>query len=135
MSLSAIQHDVILLCADLPRTRAFYHDVMGFRLETDQPNWVSFSVGSTLLTLRPRGAIAGAQDGPAVPGSAAIQLAFRVPHAAVDVCYAELLAKGVSIIRGPTDLPAWRHRTVFFRDPENNVIEIYGEYHDAGRPS
>jgi glyoxylase I family protein len=27
-----------------------------------------------------------------------------------------------------TDLPDWRHRTLFFRDPEDNIIEIYAEY-------
>jgi len=35
---------------------------------------------------------------------------------------------GVPILRGPTDLPDWRHRTLFFRDPEDNIIEIYAEY-------
>ena len=33
--------------------------------------------------------------------------------------------------RGPIlghDLPDWRHRTLFFRDPEDNIIEIYAEY-------
>jgi glyoxylase I family protein len=28
----------------------------------------------------------------------------------------------------PTDLREWRHRTLFFRDPEDNVVEIYAEY-------
>jgi len=39
-----------------------------------------------------------------------------------------LVAKGVPILRGPTDLPDWHHRTLFFRDPEDNIIEIYAEY-------
>jgi len=51
-----------------------------------------------------------------------------VPPSAVDACDAELVAKGVTIVRGPADLPEWRHRTLFFRDPEDNVIEIYAEY-------
>jgi catechol 2,3-dioxygenase-like lactoylglutathione lyase family enzyme len=63
-----------------------------------------------------------------VPGAAAVQLAFRVPPPAVDACHAELVAKGVPILRSPTDLPDWRHRTLFFRDPEDNIIEIYAEY-------
>lgn len=46
----------------------------------------------------------------------------------VDACHAQLVAKGVTILRGPIDLPEWRHRTLFFRDPEDNVIEIYAEY-------
>jgi glyoxylase I family protein len=63
---------------------------MGFPVEVDLENWVSFKVGATLLTLRPRGQWTAWDDGPSVPGSAAVQLAFR--------------------------------------DPEDNVIEIYAEY-------
>ena len=118
----------VLLCKNMQEPRAFYKDVMGFPLELDSDSWVSFRVGATLLTLRPRGPWAAWDDGPAVPGSAAIQLAFRVPPPAIDTCHAELIAKGVPIVRAPTDVPAWRHRTLFFRDPEDNVIEIYAEY-------
>lgn len=118
----------ILLCRKMTETRAFYEDVMGFPVELDLEDWVSFRVGATLLTLRPRGRGPAWDDGPSVPGSAAVQLAFRVPPPAVDACHAELVAKGVTIVREPTDLPEWRHRTLFFRDPEDNVIEIYAEY-------
>jgi glyoxylase I family protein len=118
---------VVLLCRDLPRTRAFYLDVMGFALAHDAERWVSFRVGTTLLTLKPRGPSLAWDDGPAVAGSAAVQLAFRVPPAAVEACHAELVGKGVTILQPPKDLPAWRHRTLFFRDPEDNVIEIYAE--------
>ena len=119
---------VILLCKNMKDTRAFYMDVMGFPLEVDSDNWVSFRVGSTRLTLLPRGPSLAGDDGPATPGSAAVQLAFRVPPSAIDACHAELVSKGVPIVRAPTDLPDWRHRTIFFRDPEDNVVEIYAEY-------
>ncbi len=130
MSIGGIQNldYTVILCAKLDETRAFYRDVMGFPVEADLENWVSFRVGATLLTLRPRGPWSVCDDGPLPAGSAAMQLAFRVPLAAVDQCYAELVAKGVAILREPTDLPKWRHRTLFFRDPENNVIEIYAEF-------
>ena len=119
---------VVLLCRNMAGTRRFYEDVMGFPVEHDSETWVSFRVGATLLTLRPRGASPAGDDGPATPGSAAVQLAFRVPPPAIDTCHAELIAKGMPIARPPTDLPAWRHRTLFFRDPEDNLIEIYAEY-------
>ena len=130
MSLGEIRNldYAILLCNKMDETRAFYRDVMKFPIETDAPNWVSFRVGAALLTLRPRGKWAVCDDGKSVPGSAALQLAFRVPPPAVDACHAELVASGVPILRGPTDLPDWRHRTLFFRDPEDNIIEIYAEY-------
>lgn len=118
----------ILLCRNLAKTRSFYKDVMGFQLESDSEQWVTFRVGASLLTLRPRGPWLGWDDGPAAPGSAAVQLAFRVSPPAVATCHAELVALGVPIVRAPTDIPAVRHRTLFFRDPEDNVIEIYAEY-------
>ena len=118
---------VVLLCTKMAETRAFYADVMGFTIEDERPTWVSFRVGATLLTLRPRGTTSAWVDGPISTGSASVQLAFRIPPPAVDRCHAELLAKGVPIVRAPTDLPEWRHRTLFFRDPEGNVIEIYAE--------
>jgi catechol 2,3-dioxygenase-like lactoylglutathione lyase family enzyme len=118
----------ILLCSKMIETRAFYRDIMRFPIETERANWVSFRVGASLLTLRPRGKWSVCDDGPSLAGSVAVQLAFRVPPPAVDACHAELVAKGVPILRGPTDLPDWRHRTLFFRDPEGNIIEIYAEY-------
>ena len=130
MSLGAIRNldYAILLCDRMDETRAFYRDVMKFPIETDRENWVSFRVGAALLTLRRRGKWAVCDDGQSAPGSAAVQFAFRVPPPAVDDCHAELVARGVPILREPTDLPDWRHRTLFFRDPEGNIIEIYAEY-------
>src|SRR2546428_6942732 len=49
---------------------------MGFPLAHDSERWVSFQVGSALLTLRPRGPGLAWGDGPIPPGSAAVQLAF-----------------------------------------------------------
>jgi catechol 2,3-dioxygenase-like lactoylglutathione lyase family enzyme len=123
LSLGEIRHldHTILLCNKMDETRAFYRDIMKFPFETDRGDWVSFRVGAALLTLRPRVSWV-------VCDAAAIQLAFRVPPPALETCHAELVAKGVPILWGPTDLPDWRHRTMYFRDPEDNIIEIYAEY-------
>lgn len=118
----------VLLCDRMADTTAFYRDVMGFPVETASARWVEFRVGATLLTLRPRGTDpTGADDGPAGPGAAAVQLAFRVPPRAVAACHAELVAHGVPIVREPTEIAHARHLTLFFRDPEGNLLEIYAE--------
>ena len=118
---------VVLLCERMAETREFYLNVMKFCLEVDRPNWVSFRVGSGLLTLRPRGPGLSWHDGPSVDGSASIQLAFRVPPRAVEEWHQQLIAMDVEVLGPPKDLPDWRHRTLFFRDPEGNIIEIYAE--------
>jgi len=118
---------VVLLCEDMVRARQFYLDVMKFRLERETPTWVSFHVGSGLLCLRPRTPQGVFQDGPGAPGSASVQLAFRVSPPEIDECQAELIAQGVEMLGPPRDIPAWRHRALFFRDTEGNVIEIYAE--------
>jgi glyoxylase I family protein len=33
----------------------------------------------------------------------------------------------VPILSPPKELAAWRHRTLFFRDPEGNIVELYAE--------
>ena len=117
----------ILLCTKLQETKAFYRDVMGFPLAHDRDNWVSFQVGSALLTLKPRGRGLAWDDGPIAAGSAAVQLAFRVAPHLIDSCHATLLSRGIPILSPPRDIAGWRHRALFFRDPEDNVIEIYAE--------
>jgi len=42
----------------------------------------------------------------------------------VDETYAALKAKGVTFINEPTDMPGWGMRTVYLRDPEENLIEL-----------
>jgi len=118
---------VVLLCEDMVRARQFYLDVMKFRIERETPRWVSFHVGSGLLCLRPRTLEGVFQDGPGAPGSASVQLAFRVSPPEIDECQAELVAKGVEMMGPPRDIPTWGHRAIFFRDTERNVIEIYAE--------
>ena len=43
----------------------------------------------------------------------------------VDETYKALLAKDVTFINQPTDMPDWGMRTVHLRDPEENLIEIF----------
>jgi glyoxylase I family protein len=129
MSLGSVNNIdyVILLCTDMAAMRRFYGEVMGFPLEQDFPTWMSFRVGSGLLTIRPRGPWITWDDGPIPKGSAGVQLAFRVAPRAVDACYQVLQEKQVKILCPPKDVSGFGHRAVFFQDPEGNVIEFYAE--------
>lgn len=114
----------ILLCRDVAAMTAFYRDIMAFPVVEASPTWVVFKTGSTVLTLRQRGRPCDGDGPPA--GAASVQLAFRVAPAEVDVCHRELATKGVAILDPPKD-QSWGHRTLFFADPEHNVVEIYAD--------
>ena len=43
----------------------------------------------------------------------------------VDETFAALKAKGVTFINEPTDMPDWGMRTLYLRDPEENLIELF----------
>lgn len=118
---------VILLCDDLDKMKRFYVDVFNFQIEDEEAGkWVGFRVGTLFLGLRPRGR---SYDGPRInEEAAAIQLSFRVPPVDVDIAYQTLKTKGIDVIEPPTNQD-WAHRTLFFSDPENNVIEIFADIH------
>jgi glyoxylase I family protein len=114
----------IVLCDDMEHMKAFYRDLFAFPVDSESATSLALRAGSVLLALRQR---TRSYDGQGVrtqlPG---VQLAFRVSPAEVDQCYAQLVAKGVPILDPPTDQPRG-HRTVYFADPEGNILEIYAE--------
>ena len=118
---------VIILCNDFEKMRKFYCETFGFHIEDETPGlWVGFRVGSLFLGLRPRGR---PYDGPQNKNdSASIQLSFYVPPADVDTAYETLKEKSIEVIEKPTN-QEWPHRTLFFADPENNIIEIFSDIH------
>jgi catechol 2,3-dioxygenase-like lactoylglutathione lyase family enzyme len=114
---------VILLCDDLPLMRAFYQEVLGLPLHRDWDGWLELRAGDVLLALRPRGR---PYDGPRSSPGAGVQLAFCVAPDEVAAWWQTLAASGVEILVPPQD-HAYGHRTLFVRDPEGNVVEVYAE--------
>lgn len=115
----------VIFARQMAEMRAFYGTTMGFPLHKElSPRWVEYRIGSSILALTERG---GRFDDPAPPiGALSLQLAFRVAPHEVDLCAATLAERGVTIVSPPTD-QAFGHRTLFFRDPDGNVLEIYAE--------
>lgn len=115
----------VIFARQMAKMREFYEVTMGFPLHRElSQRWVEFRIGSNILALTVRG---GRFDDPAPPvGALSLQLAFRVAPQEVDLCAATLGERGVAIVSPPTDQP-FGHRTLFFRDPDGNVLEIYAE--------
>jgi catechol 2,3-dioxygenase-like lactoylglutathione lyase family enzyme len=86
--------------------------------------WIEYRVGSNTLALaRPSRTAA---DAPTPTGSASLQLAFKVSVPDVDRCADELVRKGVTLLSPPTD-QSFGHRTLFFRDPHGNLLEVFAD--------
>lgn len=115
----------VIFARDLQAMRHFYETVMAFPLlRTLGDGWIEYRVGSNTLALTTRGG--RFDDAPPAQGALSLQMAFRVPPQAVAECAAALEAKGVTLVSPVTDHP-WGHRTIFFRDPDGNVLEIFAE--------
>jgi len=115
---------VIILCEDLERMKSFYKGLLPFPIDSESDTGLALRAGSVLLALRQRTRDYDGQGTRAnLPG---VQIAFLVSPAEVDLCYRQLVEIGVDIVEPPTDQPRG-HRTVYFSDPEGNLLEIYAE--------
>ncbi len=115
----------VIFTRDMMSMRRFYENIIGFPLIRElSPKWIEYQVGGNTLALAVPSRTAA--DAPTPNGSAALQLAFKVTASEVDQCADELLEKGVTLLSPPTD-QLFGHRTLFFRDPDGNLLEIYAE--------
>jgi catechol 2,3-dioxygenase-like lactoylglutathione lyase family enzyme len=123
-SIRAIDYTVIFV-RDMAAMRRFYEDVLGFALARElSPGRIEYRIGDNTLALAKPSRTAA--DAPTPIGSASLQLAFKVWPAEVDQCADELTRQGVELLSPATD-QAFGHRTLFFRDPDGNLLEVFAE--------
>ena len=129
-AIRAIDYTVIF-ARDMTAMRRFYEEVLAFPLLRElSPGWIEYRVGDNTLALARPSRTAG--DAPTPAGSASLQLAFKVSASDVDRCADELVRQGVTLLSPPTD-QAFGHRTVFFRDPDGNLLEVFAEISSGRR--
>jgi catechol 2,3-dioxygenase-like lactoylglutathione lyase family enzyme len=115
----------VIFVRNMKMMQHFYENVMEFpvhRILSD--SFIEYRVGSNTLALAAYGKLFN--DTPPAQGALGLQMAFRVAPDAVAACATAIEAKGVNPVLPLTDQP-FGHRTVFFRDPDGNVVEIFAE--------
>ena len=116
----------VLFVRDVNRCTAFYRDTFKLQYQGSDADGATFLLeeGLYLILLSPRGAadlLGMPVNELKIEGGPRGLLAASV--ADVDAAYEELKAKGVMLVRPPTDQP-WGLRTAHFADPEGNLWEI-----------
>jgi catechol 2,3-dioxygenase-like lactoylglutathione lyase family enzyme len=123
-AIQAIDYTVVFV-RDMVGMRRFYEGVLGFPLLRElSPGWIEFRVGNNTLALAKPSRTAA--DAPTPTGSASLQLAFKVSAPIVDACADELVRRGVTLLEPPAN-QVFGHRTLFFRDPDGNLLEVFAE--------
>jgi len=129
--LTRIGH-VALRVADVDRSRAFYTGLLGFEVVEEDPEhggvFMALEGLSHTIDLFP---IDDPQTVPAqTPGAVGVRhVAFLVDsERALKDAYVTLQAAGVTIVRA---LDHVSQKSIYFHDPDGNLLEIYYELPDA----
>jgi catechol 2,3-dioxygenase-like lactoylglutathione lyase family enzyme len=124
--------NIRLLVNDFDKCFTFYNDVLGLECTWGKlgDNFASFNIGipsglalfkAELMSIAINNADAKKNE------SLHDKTAIIVQVDSVNETYNSLQNKGVKFLTEPKDMTAWGIRVAHFRDPENNLIELYSE--------
>jgi lactoylglutathione lyase len=115
---------VILYVADLPRSIAFYRDVIGLPFRFEESGYAEFATETSKFALYDRSQLKELIGREAIEGGPAGEVAFLVED--VDAEAERLEKAGVRVLSGPVDR-AWGQRTLHLLDPDGFVVELAQE--------
>ena len=127
--LAAVDH-IVLATNDLVRCLDFYTRVLGMTLERYGEGRIALKFGPHKLNVHPPGFVASIRARIPTPGS--LDLCFLADRP-IEAVVAKLEACGVPIEEGPVVRSGARGpiRSVYVRDPDENLVEISEPLHDA----
>ena len=120
---------ICIVTKNLPGLRDFYQEILQVPPEQFKDDYAEFRTEGAILSLfeleshealAPKSMLAGANR--------SIELEFQVED--VDIEYARLsgLQEPIELVMPPTTLP-WGNRSIYFRDPDGNLINFYSRVH------
>ena len=113
-----------LITDDVPALAAFYATVLGAQVEGEAP-FARVAVSGAVLSFFSTEAMESMVSGSTASAAGGrFTLEFRITD--VDDRHARLAARGVEILKAPTTQP-WGRRSVWLRDPDGNIVNLYQE--------
>ena len=123
-------NNIRLLVNDFDKCFTFYNDILGLKCTWGKlgDNFASFDFGiesGLALFKADLMSVAISNSGSKKNDNLQDSFAIIVQVDNVDETYADLKKKGVKFVTEPMDMSAWGIRVSHFRDPENNLIELF----------
>ncbi len=121
-----------LLVRDFDKCFKFYSENLGFNVSWGKlgGDYASFDIGiPSALSIYKSDLMADAIGNSKMdlPIDTREKVAIILKVADVDKSYKDLSKNGISFLKEPADMTGWGMRAAHFRDPENNLIEIWSE--------
>lgn len=113
-----------LITDDVPALAAFYALVLDAEVEGEAPFARVTVPGAALSFFSAQRMEAMVPASTSAAASGNFTLEFRVTD--VDARHELLTARGVEILKPPTTQP-WGRRSVWLRDPDGNIVNLYQE--------
>jgi catechol 2,3-dioxygenase-like lactoylglutathione lyase family enzyme len=113
-----------LITDDVPALAAFYAAVLDAEVEGGDPFAKVTAPGAVLSFFSVQGMESMVPGSTATSASGNFTLEFQITD--VDARHERLLAQGVQILKPPTTQP-WGRRSVWLRDPDGNIVNLYRE--------
>jgi len=110
-----------LLVNDFGRSLAFYRDVLGLQVNSQEGKFADFKLEGTSLAIFQRQAATAMFPKQHMRAGGGIVLGFQVTN--VEKACRELMEKGVKIFAGPKTT-AWSQTVAYFKDPDGNIWEV-----------
>ena len=125
MKINKLDH-LVLTVRNIEKTILFYTSVMGMEKEVFEQGRVSLKYGDQKINLHEVGKEIEPKADKALPGSADLCFITDTP---ITEAMSRLKSFGIKIILGPVERTGAKGLilSIYFRDPDNNLIELANE--------
>lgn len=110
-----------LLVNDFDKSMAFYRDILGLKVNSQEGKFADFKLEGTSLAIFEKEAAVAMFPKEHMGSGGGIVLAFQVDD--VNKTCEELKAKGVKVFEGPKNTE-WGQTVAYFKDPDGNIWEV-----------